>query len=101
MKITRTINGTRFSFELLPEELIDAFFEQRDKFDIEDIVSYGEEMSKAELKEMYGCTYEEYLEHKEKMAEEMRRNISKYDMDFCSARELAVETVMKRQAVVC
>ena len=79
--------------------MLDAFYEQRDKFDIEDIVSYGENMSTNELELNYGCTYDEFLEHKEEMAELMRKNMSKYDMDFATARELAVEDVMKKVAV--
>ena len=100
MKITRTINGTTYNIELLPDELTEAFFEQRDKFDIEDIVSYGEEMTASELAINYNCSYSEYLDHKEEMAEEMRRNMDKYDMDFATAREMAVTKVMKQLTVV-
>lgn len=99
MKIERNINGVKFFFELLPDELLDAFYEQRDKFDIEDIISYGEEMTAAELQSTYGCTYKEFLEHKEEMAERMRRNMDKYDMDFATAREWAINDVMKKVAV--
>lgn len=96
MTIVRTINGTTFHIKLLPEELIEAFFEQRDKFDIEDIVSYAEEIGSKELKATFGCTYQEYLNMKEEMAEEMRRNMDKYDMSFADAREYAIREVLKR-----
>lgn len=101
MKIQRTINGTSYTIELLPEELEDAFFEQRDKFDIEDIVDYGEMMSHTEMEEELGCSYSEFLSMKEEMAQEMRRNMDKYDMAFPYARQDAIETVIRRNKVVC
>ena len=101
MKIQRTINGDKFSFELLPDELYEAYFEQQEKFDIEDIVNYGETMSSTELEEELGCTYAEFLSMKEEMARELRRNIDKYDMDFAYARQYAIETVIRRNKVVC
>ena len=99
MKIQRTINGIMYVIELLPDELVDAYFEQRDKFDIEDIVSYGEEMTRTELEEELGCTYNEFLSYKEKMAEEMRRNIDKYDMNFTDARECAIKEVIRKNKI--
>ena len=101
MKIQRTINGINFSFELLPEELYDAYFEQQEKFDIEDIVNYAEMMSKEKLEEELECTYSEFLSMKEEMAHEMRKNIDKYDMEFAYARQEAIETVIQRNKVVC
>lgn len=100
MKIQRTINGVCFNIELLPEELVDAFYEQRDKFDIEDILNYGEQMTQQELEEELGCSYSEFLSMKEMMAQEMRKNIDKYDMDFVSAREYAIKETIKRNLIV-
>jgi len=99
MKIQRTINGIKYTIELLPEELVDAFYEQRNKFDIEDIVSYAEDMTNEEMKEEYGCTYNEFLSAKEIMAEEMRRNIDKFDMSFVDARAYAIKEVIKKNKV--
>ena len=101
MKIHRTINGVNFSFELLPEELCDAYFEQQERFDIEDIVNYGEMMSHVELEENLGCTYSEFISMKEEMAHEMRKYMDKYDMKFAYAREEAIEEVIRRNKVVC
>lgn len=100
MKIQRTINNVNFTFELTPDELYDAFYEQRDKFDIEDIVSYGEMFSKDEFEEEVGCTYSQFLEMKEEIAEQMRRNMDKYDMPFCDAREHAIYDVVHRNTAV-
>lgn len=96
MKITRTINGITYNIELLPEELSDAYFEQRDKFDIEDIINYGEMFDPADMEEELGCTYSEFLAMKEDMAYEMRRNMDKYDMEFCYARDKAINDVINR-----
>jgi len=57
MKIQRTINGTTFNIELLPVELITAYYEQQKKFDIEDIINLGEAYSDEELMDSYGCTF--------------------------------------------
>jgi len=96
MKVQRTINKDTFSFELTPDELYEAYFEQRDKFDIEDVISYGELFSQNEFEEEFGCSYEYFLSLKEEIANEMRRNMDKYDMPFCHAREYAVKEVIRR-----
>ena len=93
MKIKRTINGVNYTIELLPDELEDAFFEQRDKFDIEDIISYAETFSNEELIEFVGCDYGTIIEHKEEMAERMRKYMDKYDMEFSYAREEAIRDI--------
>ena len=99
MKIQRTINGTTYMIELLPDELADAYIEQRNKFDIEDIVSYGEEMPRRELEETFGCTYDEFLSLKQRMALEMRRNMDEYGMPFAYAREYAIKEVINKNKV--
>lgn len=95
MKIQRTINGAKVNIELLPDELLDAFYEQRDKFDIEDIISYGE-MFGSDFEAEMGVSYNEFLSMKEEMAAEMRRNIDKYDMSFEYARSEAIHDVIAR-----
>ena len=96
MKIQRTINGVNFNIELLPEELVTAYFEQQKKFDIEDIISYGEMFETSELIDYLGCDYKTFLSLKEEMAQVMRRNIDKYDMDWSSARDEAVRDVINK-----
>lgn len=99
MKIQRTINGSRYTIELLPGELVDAYFEQQDKFDIESIVSYSEEMTDSELEGEYGCTYRELLSLKEEIAREMRRAMDKYGMNFEYARDYAIRETIKKNIV--
>lgn len=96
LKIQRMINGVNFNIELLPEELVTAYFEQQHKFDIEDIISYGEMFENAELVDYLGCDYKTFLSLKEEMADEMRRNIDKYDMDWSNARDEAVRDVINK-----
>ena len=95
MKIQRTINGAKINIELLPEELVEAYYEQQEKFDIEDVVSYAEMFDSDELEEYMGCDYATYLSYKEEIAKAMRKNIDSYGMDFPMAREEAVRDVLK------
>ena len=96
MNIERVVNGKKYTFTLEPDELIEAYFEQQDKYDIQDIVDYGEIFSSEELQESFGCTYSELCNWKEEMAAELRRNIDKYDMEFSYARDDAIRTVVRR-----
>ena len=96
MKIQRTINSVKFDIELLPEELVEAYYEQQHNFDVEDVVSYGEMFENAELVDYLGCDYKTLLSLKEEMADELRKNIDKYDMDWSSARDEAVRDVINR-----
>ena len=97
MKIKRTINGTDYTFELLPNELYDAYREQQEKFDIDDVINFIECFSNEELQEYYGCSYEECMKYKEEIADEMRRNMDKYDMDFEYAREEAIRDIVRKE----
>ena len=95
MKIQRMINGMKFNIELLPSELVDAYFEQQEKFDIEDVVSYLEAYDNEELLESYGLSYSELLKLKEEIAEKMRKNIDKYGMSMPDSREEALREVIR------
>lgn len=95
MKIQRTINGMKFNIELLPDELEEAYFEQQEKFDIEDVVSYLEAYNNEELVESYGLNYSELIKLKEEIAEKMRKNIDKYGMNMPDSREEALREVIR------
>jgi len=96
MKIKRTINGVDYSFELLPNELIEAYYEQQEKYDIDDVVNFIECFSDEELQEYYGCSYDECMKYKEEIADEMRRNMDKYDMQLEYAREEALHDIIRK-----
>ena len=93
MKIERTINGVKFNIELLPDEMVDAYFEQQKKFDIEDVINYGEAYSLEDMKEYVGCDYQTYLNNKEAIAKRMRRYIDN-GLSMPEAREIAVDEVI-------
>lgn len=98
-KITRTVNGVEHVFPLTLGELFDAYYEQQYRFDLEDvedaIIGYQDEDVQME----YGVSKEEYMSLKEKIAGELRRNIDKYDMDWSSAREDAIRSVISEYKV--
>ena len=98
MKIERTINGINFKFELLPDELTEAYFEQQKKFDIENIIEYAESMSPTELEDTYGCTYQEYLSQKEDIADVLRENLD-MGASFQAAIDYAIDIVMKNNVL--
>lgn len=93
MRIKRIINGIQYNIELLPNELVDAYFEQRDKFDVEDIISYAETFSNEDLLKLVGCDYKTIIDNKEDMAARMRKYIDKYDMEFVYARDEAIKDI--------
>jgi len=87
MKIIR--NG--FEFELTGEELRTAYYEQEHLFDVKDVKGKIEDEENE-----YGDAAEFILEHIDDVADEMRRNIDKYDMDWVSACDEAIETFCSR-----
>jgi len=93
-KIVRTVNGVEYTFPLTLSELFDAYYEQQYRFDLQDVedavIGYQDEDVQME----YGVTKEEYMSLKEKIAGELRRNIDKYDMEWSSAREDAIRSVI-------
>lgn len=96
MVIKRTFNNKEYSIKLSPEEMTQAYFEQQNIYDIEDVVSYAEVFSNEDLIDLCGGTYSEILSLKEEIADEMRRNIDKYGMEWSYAREEAVRDVIIR-----
>lgn len=95
MKIQRTINGVNYNIELLPEELYDAYKEQQNKFDIENVISYAEAYDPDEMHEYVGCTYSKFLELKEEIAKELRRLINEDGMGYVAAVTEAVQNIVK------
>ena len=100
MRIQRTINGVNFSFELLPCELVDAYYEQQKKFDIEDVIILTEYNTDEDLDTLYGCDGKFILDHKKEIANLMRKYIDKYDLDWVTAREEAVRDLINEKSAV-
>jgi hypothetical protein len=97
MKIQRSINGMKFNIQLLPDELVEAFYEQQHNFDIEDVVEMGEEFDNEELIEMYGCDYQTILNNKEEIANKMRKLINNFGINWSEARDDAVREVINKK----
>ena len=97
MKIQRSINGMKFNIQLLPDELVEAFYEQQHNFDIEDVVEMGEEFDNEELIEMYGCDYQMILNNKEEIANRMRKYINNFGLNWSEARDDAVREVINKK----
>lgn len=94
MKITRTINHKKRSFTLTKDELFDAYYEQQNKFDIEDVKTKFENMEKEDFAE-YGMTKTKAKPLIEQIAYHKRRNINKYGMDWEDALDEAIEYVFR------
>lgn len=76
MTITRIVNGKELEFELNSSELYNAFIEQEHKWDVSDVDGYyGHILTNQQIDEI---------------AWEMRRQRTKYDLDFFNALEEAV-----------
>lgn len=93
MTITRTVGGEQVSFELTESELVNAYFEQQYKFDVQDVKDLICGWDDDDVLGVYGITVAEYKKLSGDIASEMRRNMDKYDMDFDYARDEAVSTV--------
>lgn len=76
--------------ELTPQELVDAYMEQQELFDIADVRTLLECFDDEELQISYGGTFAQLEPLIEEMATRMRRYIDKYDMNWDYAREEAV-----------
>lgn len=94
MKITREINGKPVEFHLTPDELYLAFEEQEHLFDRQDVLSYFDGYEDEDFLSEYNLSKEDVLSRVDDLAYEMRRNITKYDMDWQSARDAAVSELL-------
>lgn len=97
MKIRRIIDDKEYTFDLTSKELTDAFFEQEFIFDRADVSELENLLSDEKFAEVYGITKEEFRPLIDDMAAEMRRLITKYDMEWTYARDEAVRTILARR----
>ena len=85
MKITREVNGQTVEFELTHKEMMDAFFEQQEAFDVQDIEELVGIFSEEDFIEIYGLSQSVVLENAKEIGPRMREN-----MDWGTARDEAV-----------
>lgn len=94
MKIKRTVNGQELEFELTTQERWEAFREQETIFDIEDCEDMICGMTDDQCLDTYEITVEEFRKLIPFMAQEKRRLMDKYDMDWTYARDEAISSVI-------
>lgn len=95
MTISREINGQMMEIELTKGELFSAYREQERAFDLASCDDYLDDTYRDE--EWYSTLDEEKRnELLENAADELRRNIDKYDMDFEYAMSDAFCTAIAR-----
>ena len=100
MQITREVNGKPQTFELTATELYNAYKEQQHRFDRNDIEDLICGLSNDEVTESYGVDKQVFTSKIDDIANEMRRNIDKYDISWSDARYEAVLEVFGRHAKV-
>lgn len=98
MKITRTINGTAVEIELTAQEMRAAYDEQQHEYDCDDVRTLFDSFSDDDLIDMYGYPRSALDPYVGEIADEMRRMIYKYDVDWDYARETAASEIMGKYA---
>ena len=101
MKITREIGGQMVEIELTSEEVRSAYLEKEHKQDVQDVKTFLENYDPEnfylsyEVSLVWAYNNEELIEN---MADEMRKNIDKYDMHWDAARDEAIKNVIANHA---
>lgn len=93
MKITREINGQVVEIELTSEEVRSAYLEKEHEYDIWDVKSLLENYSPEEFYSEYGISLTWAYNNAtfiEDVADDMRKNIDKYNMYWDTARDEAI-----------
>lgn len=94
MEIYRNINGVMVGFELTPNELYQAYAEQENIYDAQDIENKVVEMTDEEIVAAYGVTRQVWEELVPAMAYEKRRLMDKYGMDWETACDDAIAAIV-------
>ena len=96
MEIVRVINDVKHTIRLTSEELFEAYEEEQHNLDVDDIKDYFNGFSDDNYVEYFGLCRNKLTALTDEMATEMRRNIDKYDMHWDTARDEAINTVIRR-----
>lgn len=95
MKIKRIVNGQELEFELTAQERWEAYYEQEKIYDTEDCADMITGLSDEQCLDAYEITAEEFRKLLPYMAQEKRRLMDKYDMEWTNARDKAVSSVIR------
>lgn len=92
MNIKRMINGREYDFELTQEEMYNAYYEQQERFDREDIYDFldGYDSDESFEQEMR-ITKEEFKELAERIRVHYRELMDDYYNHWTDARYVAIE----------
>lgn len=89
-----TITRNGITFTLTPDELSQAYYEQKHLFDMEDVEAQCEELeNEGRISSRQANKILGHPQVLSEVADEMRRNVDKYDMDWWyAAREAILAT---------
>lgn len=90
MVIKRTVNGVETEFELTFQERLNAYYEHQHYYDVMDVKDEVDYLSDEQFFEMYEVPKSAFMEIIDDVADEMRRNIDKYDLHWDFARDEAI-----------
>lgn len=97
MNIKRMVAGKELKFELTPDELRDAFYEQQSIYDHDDMMYYLEENRESLIDSGYKKEFVDTLgQYLDEMGYELRRQQDKYDLSWEYARDEALRVVLRR-----
>lgn len=83
MKITRTVDGEEYVFELTPDEMYSAFREQNMAYHKEDIIHFGfDDASEDALMNEWGMSKEQFDDRMDDIALELEEEIADLETDY-------------------
>ena len=91
MVIKRTVNGVEKEFKLTFQERLDAYYEHLEHYyDVMDVKDEVDYLSDEQFLERYAVQKSAFMAIIDDVADEMRRNMDKYDLHWDSARDEAI-----------
>lgn len=96
MVIKRTVNGVETEFELTFQERVNAYYEHQHYYDVMDVMDEVDYLSDEQFLERYAVQKSAFMAIIDDVADEMRRNIDKYDLHWSFARDEAIAWGIRR-----
>lgn len=91
MTITRIVSGEPHEFTLTQQELCNAYYEQQESFDRNDVEDILIGFDNDECMKLFGVSRETLLSLVDEIAIRMRSYMDKYDLCWTTARDEAIE----------
>ena len=96
MQVKRIINDEEYYIDLTDNELMDAYFEQQQRFDEEDVAVLVDDMDDEDFLYIFKIDKENFKKLVPDIAILMRKMIDKYDIPWTQARTDAIEQIVER-----